>query len=198
MKIKQLILIITLIFSLNACLSPDYSFSSKKSLYSYDFYEYDDGFCEVICANGSVYYSKQDTFRYMITIYGIEPNTTVILNSFKLTNKKNEPISAKYCVEMATDTVGIRVSPSVKNFVYEEFEIDTLPIVFRDANSYKIYGTSITIMAKTYTQIKDLDVVKVEYDFQVGDKQYVSDNIIYKRRLRMPLEGHEWSPSILR
>jgi len=170
-----------------------YSFSSEKK-WDYDLYEHNNNeLCDIIRADGSTYYSKQDTFRYSIEIYRKEPNVTFVLNSFKLTDKKNKPIPARYYIKTVTDTVGIKIMPSAKNFVYEKFKMDTLPFILRDSNSYKMYGTNITIEARTYDQIKDLRVINVEYDFQVGNQRYISDKIIYKKRFRIHIEGHEWS-----
>ena len=191
MRKLSIIRLVILAFFFNSCLTMDYSFSGKKK-WDYDLYTHNSGLCDIIRADGSTYYSKQDTFRYLIEIYYCK-EPTFVLNSFKLTDKKNKPISAKYYMKTKVDTVGIRVMPSEKNFMCEEFEIDTLPIILQNSDSYKIYGTSITIWAKTYAQIKDLRVVKVEYNFQIGNQQYISDKIIYKRRFRIHIEGHEWS-----
>ena len=194
MKIKYLIVlfIAILAFSVSSCIEPNYVFS-KKDWYAYDLYGYSD-FCEIIRADGKIYYSKQDTFRYLITIYNIEPNVTVVLNSFKFTDKDNNPISAEYYVKTATDTVDAKVRYE-RHILRKKIEIDTLPMTLRDSLD-KTY--SIEICAKTDVQIKDLQVVRVGYDFQVGDQQYIRDNIIYKRRFKIAIEGHEWNPSFLR
>jgi len=195
-RISLIVVIVILAFSVSSCLEPNYVFS-KKDWYAYDLYEYSNGLCDIINANGGMYYSLQDTFRYFIVIHDKEPNVTFVLNSLQFTDKENKTIPIKYYVRTVTDTLGKAV-PSVKKFVHKEFDVDTLPFVLPDSGLYNIHSTTIEILAETHAQIKDLQVVKVEYDFQVGDQQYVRDNIIYKRRFKIKIEGHEWNPSFLR
>ena len=204
-KMKSSSIIMSFVFLFSSCIMCDIgqNFVNSKGR-EQDFFYVNKGNYTIECgewplSNRFEYEDENDCKRFTYAIrISLDERDAIKLNAFELKYLDGTAVEVKYGVEtytqIVTDTIPNNISQNKYVEIYNkdtfpvkiehkkwDIDIDSLPIVLRESGEVKAH--CIEIFAETIEPWYKMKKLKVYYDFEVGEKRFISKKIKYKWRV---------------
>jgi len=184
---KKIILILLSGLFLYSCqvLSTRYRVENSEGMTT-DVYGYEFGSGRFSSSFG-VYEPSQTMFVYQFYIDDtVLPDVT--LHSFLLTNKKGDAIPyvicMKYSVNLVKDRYMVKTSDIITNRI-DDLKLPLAVSLEKDSIFIQNRGNprKLEILVKIPDEFKKMRKIYVSYDIEVGNKRFIKNKILYKRKL---------------